>query len=131
MEISLGNFINKKRIEKQISQRELASICGLGNSTISRIEKDEVIPETATLIKITEALGLDYSDIIPYIYENKDKSFVVDSVQTFLKKYQYETVYDCPEEVIEIAKDIQKLTKSQQKLIKQMIKQLSGKGEDE
>ena len=130
MELSLGIFLNKKRIEKQISQRELAALCDVGNSTISRIEKDEVFPETITLIKITDALGIEYSELIPYLYANKDKSFVVDSVQTFLEKYQHKKICNYSDDVIEIAKMISKLSDTQKDLVMQMVKQLIGAGDN-
>ena len=69
---SFGQFIAKIREEKSISQRGLASLSGLTNSTINRIEADIVKPDVATLEKLANALNVDkeillskcgYSDI--------------------------------------------------------------------
>lgn len=52
------NAIIKKRNELGISQRELASICGLPHSSVARIEACTVKPNIGTLLKIMRPLGL-------------------------------------------------------------------------
>ena len=42
-----------------MSQRKLAEVAGVTNSTISRIEADAVKPDPATLEKLAIALGVD------------------------------------------------------------------------
>lgn len=48
-----------ERKNKKISQRELAEMTGLKQSTIARIERDIVVPRLDTFIKIAIALDLD------------------------------------------------------------------------
>lgn len=48
-----------ERKNKNISQRELAEMTGLKQSTIARIERDIVVPKLDTFIKIATALNLD------------------------------------------------------------------------
>lgn len=48
-----------ERKNKKISQRELAEMTGLKQSTIARIERDIVVPKLDTFIKIAIALNLD------------------------------------------------------------------------
>lgn len=50
--------IIKKRDELGLSQRELAEICELPQSTIARIETMATTANIRSLIKITKALGL-------------------------------------------------------------------------
>lgn len=56
----LRNHIKKIRLEKNMSQSELARRSGVSKSTISRIEKYQVIPNLLTLIKIYKAFGKDF-----------------------------------------------------------------------
>jgi len=56
---SFGQYLVLLREEKSMSQRRLAEIAGVTNSTISRIEADAVSPDPATLEKLATALGVD------------------------------------------------------------------------
>ena len=56
---SFGQYIVQLREEKTISQRKLAEMAGVTNSTISRIEADLVKPDPATLEKLSIALEVD------------------------------------------------------------------------
>lgn len=53
--------IIKRRNELGISQRELASICGLPQSSVARIEACTVKPNVETMLKIMKPLGLTLS----------------------------------------------------------------------
>lgn len=55
--------IIEKRNELGISQRELASICNIPQSSIARIESKAVKPNLNTLIKIMTPLNLKLSVI--------------------------------------------------------------------
>jgi transcriptional regulator with XRE-family HTH domain len=56
---SFGQYIIQLRNKKSISQRKLAELAGVTNSTISRIEADTVKPDPATLEKLALALEVD------------------------------------------------------------------------
>ncbi len=58
---SIISAIIKKRNELGYTQRELAIICGLPQSSIARIEACIVKPNVETLIKIMKPLGLSLS----------------------------------------------------------------------
>ena len=49
MENSFGKYLVKLRNQKAISQRKLAELAGVTNSTISRLEADLVTPDLKTL----------------------------------------------------------------------------------
>lgn len=51
----------KQRNELGLSQRELANICGLPQSSIARIESYKTTPNLDTLLKILRPLGLQLS----------------------------------------------------------------------
>ncbi len=48
----------KKRTELGMSQRDLAAICGIPQSSVARIEAHTTTPKLDTLIKIMRPLGL-------------------------------------------------------------------------
>lgn len=50
--------ISSKRERLGISQRELASMCDIPQSTVARIETFKTSPTLDTLVKITRELGL-------------------------------------------------------------------------
>ena len=50
--------ISKRRKQLKISQRELAEMCGLPQSTVGRIEAGIVSPNASTLQKLADALGM-------------------------------------------------------------------------
>ena len=57
-QLSLGKRIMLARLQKQLSQVELADKCNLNVRTIQRIENEAVTPRNYTLRIISEALGV-------------------------------------------------------------------------
>jgi len=51
----------KQRHELELSQRELAELCGIPQSSIARIESGLTSPNLSTLLKIFNKLGLRFS----------------------------------------------------------------------
>lgn len=47
-----------KRKELGISQRDLAALCGMPQSSVARIESYKTVPNLDTLLKIMQPLGL-------------------------------------------------------------------------
>lgn len=56
-DIKTGEKIKQLRLEKHLSQRELASICGISYSNLNKIENDKAEPSIETLLKLSKALG--------------------------------------------------------------------------
>ena len=61
--INLGIRIRQLREKKNISQQNLADICNIPKSTIGRIERNEVNTTIKTLIKISNALEIEFTDL--------------------------------------------------------------------
>ena len=60
----LGTFMRKQREAKRLSARQLAEICGLPHTTITRIEEGAfAAPSPDKLARIAEALDLSLADI--------------------------------------------------------------------
>ena len=63
-EVSLIGKLIEARESKGISQKQLADMCGLKQSAISRLERMGVAPQIDTLMKILKPLGYRL-DIVP------------------------------------------------------------------
>lgn len=55
---SIVSALIQKRTAMGISQRELASICGVPQSSVARIESFATTPRLDTLIRLMQPLGL-------------------------------------------------------------------------
>lgn len=76
--ISFGQYIVELRNKCNMSQRELAEKANVTNSTISRIEADQVKPDPATLEKLSIALSVEKSLLlIKCGYSEIPEEFVV------------------------------------------------------
>ena len=53
----MGDIIYRLRINKKLSQVELARLCGVTQQAINRIEKGKAKVSVETLVKLAEALG--------------------------------------------------------------------------
>ena len=65
MEERIGTVISRRRQEKGLSQRELATAVNVSNSTIARIETGEsIIPSNDTLKSLAKILNFDYNYLL-------------------------------------------------------------------
>ena len=64
MNKNYGNIIANARKENGLSQRRLAELSGIRNSTISRIEANKVTPDIETLEKISKVIDLELLDFV-------------------------------------------------------------------
>lgn len=55
-----GKKIKLKRIELDLSQKDLADLCKIGIGTISGIEKHSKMPNLKILIRIKESLNVSF-----------------------------------------------------------------------
>lgn len=61
--MDIGEKIRKIREAKGLSQKEVAATVGMDQSQYSKIEKGKTDPTTATLQKITAAIGVSLAEI--------------------------------------------------------------------
>lgn len=59
MHYALARQLIERRREKHLTQKQLAELSGIDQAEISRIERGQANPTTATLSAITKALGVD------------------------------------------------------------------------
>lgn len=75
---TFGEYIIQLRQEKGMSQRKLAEIAEVTNSTVSRIESDAVKPDPNTIDKIANALEVDKNILLVKCgYSEIPEDFVV------------------------------------------------------
>lgn len=63
-EIPLGNRLRSLRQKRRMSLDQVAKTSGVSRSTISKIELGQVVPGTAILAKLVEALGTSFAAIM-------------------------------------------------------------------
>lgn len=68
---NLGNKIRQARKKKNLSQKDLARICGITETQICRLEKGEHKPQFKTLVRIAECLKLELRELTEGLGYNK------------------------------------------------------------
>lgn len=79
-QLVIGNFITKKRKEKNLTQEQLAEKLGVSNKTISKWETGKCMPDYSVVIKLCEALEITVSELMDG-EEAKDSIRVYDQEQ--------------------------------------------------
>lgn len=64
MENSFGEFLKGKRVEKNLTQKELAKMLIVSESAVSKWEKDVAHPDITLLPKLAEILGVSEHELI-------------------------------------------------------------------
>ena len=82
MNISIGEKIRCLRVQKDLTQEELADRCELSKGFISQIERDLTSPSIATLMDILECLGSNLTDF----FSVKDQEKLVFHKEDFFTK---------------------------------------------
>ena len=63
---SVGKELRRQRTKKKLSQEELAHKAGLYRTYIGHIEVGRYMPSVYTIYKISQALKVKSSDLLPY-----------------------------------------------------------------
>ena len=79
--MQIGDKIKRMRIEKGLTQEELANRCELSKGFISQLENDLTSPSIATLIDILEILGTNLKE---FFSDDKDEKIT----------YKYEDMFE-------------------------------------
>ena len=61
---AIGRTVKQIRMRKELSQQELASLCGVDRSLISKIESGSIVPPLGTLSEVAQALGVSLFQLI-------------------------------------------------------------------
>lgn len=76
MDNFIGDNINALRIDKGLSQEQLAEIAGVGQTTVSAWECGSSVPRKAPIVKICNKLDVEYDDIM-----SKDNGYASKVIQ--------------------------------------------------
>ena len=86
--MSIGKNIKTLREERSLTQEQLAEKLGVTFQAVSSWERDEYIPETANVIKLSEVLGVSSSSILedkPGVFRMKDAIYNWEHMKTYIK----------------------------------------------
>lgn len=78
--MNIGEKIKQLRIEKSLTQMELANRCELSKGFISQIERDLTSPSIATLVDILECLGTNLKD---FFNDEEDEKIIFSKEDIF------------------------------------------------
>ena len=70
---TFGTFLKEKRLEKDLTQRELAKMLFVSESAVSKWEKDVAHPDITLLPKLAEILGVTEHEIITASVDKKTR----------------------------------------------------------
>jgi len=69
----IGNFIQQKRREKNLTQEQLAQRLSVSNKTVSKWENGKCLPDYSVIESLCEELGITVSELICGEDNNEDK----------------------------------------------------------
>ncbi len=75
MSIDVGSRLKEVRLQKKLSQRELAKRAGVTNSTISLIEQNRVSPSVSSLKKVLDGLPMQLQEFFSLNVPEKKQVF--------------------------------------------------------
>ncbi len=71
MENTFGAFIRQRRLEKQLTQKQLSKLLFVSESSVSKWEKDVARPDITLLPKLSEILGVSEHELITASIDHK------------------------------------------------------------
>ncbi len=80
--MKIGDKLRRLRLQRALTQEELADRCELSKSFISLLERDLTSPSLDTLSDLLETLGTD----LPTFFREKDEKLVFSSEDIFVKE---------------------------------------------
>lgn len=87
--MEIGTKIKELRLQKQLTQEELADRCELTKGYISQLENDLTSPSIATLIDILQSLGTSLSE---FFSDDDDEHIVFSEEDMFEKENENNTI---------------------------------------
>ena len=74
MENTFGAFLKQRRIDKNLTQKELANILFVSESAVCKWEKDIAHPDITLLPKLAEVLGVSEHELITASVDNQART---------------------------------------------------------
>ena len=95
--MQIGEKIKSLRIEKQLTQEELANRCELSKGFISQIENDLTSPSIATLVDILQILGTNLNEFFSEKVNERVKFTADDMFETEDEELKYKLKWLVPD----------------------------------
>lgn len=83
-EAAIGEFITRKRKEKNMTQEQLAERIGVSNKTVSKWERGNCMPDYSTVERLCRALDITLGELL----SGEEKSVLPDSNSAILELFQ-------------------------------------------
>ena len=101
--INIGETLRNFRKINRLTLSEVGNKLNRTKATISKYEKNEIIPDAVTLLKLCNALNISLSDLFPinehinkfpfgnklYLYYLKDEEIICSIINVFIDNYKY------------------------------------------
>ncbi|MCB9265624.1 MAG: XRE family transcriptional regulator [Lewinellaceae bacterium] len=93
---TFGEFIRKKRMESGLTLRQVSNIADIDQSTMSKIERNELIAPQRIIKPLSEKLGVEYRELqIKFLsekiyYELKQEDYPIESLEIAKKRLERE-----------------------------------------
>ena len=94
--VQIGDKIRRLRVEKQLTQEELANRCELSKGFISQLENDLTSPSIATLMDILEILGTNLKEFFSETSEERITFTNEDMFETENEELKYQLMWLVP-----------------------------------
>lgn len=94
--MEIGDKIRRLRVEKQLTQEELANRCELSKGFISQVENDLTSPSIATLMDILEILGTNLTEFFSDAKEERVTFKDEDMFETENEDLKYKLMWLVP-----------------------------------
>lgn len=94
--MQIGKKIRRLRIEKQLTQEELANRCELSKGFISQLENDLTSPSIATLVDILDILGTNLKEFFSETEEERITFSSEDMFETENSELKYNLMWLVP-----------------------------------
>lgn len=92
MDKSFGELLQMLRKEKGWTQQQLADLLSVTNKTVSKWERNEAYPETATLLEISKLFQITVDDLLNGRYQEENKEVDQSAFVRLDMIHQWQTV---------------------------------------
>lgn len=82
------NNIKKLRLEKQYSQKQVAKLLDIVQSSYSDYETNEAIPKADTLKKLAQLYGVSINYILGFSENRLNMNILIDGVNSSIQKFK-------------------------------------------
>lgn len=71
--MTMGDTIRKKRVEKHLSQKEMADYLGVTSSAVSKWEKEKALPDLTLIAPLARLLEVSLEELLDFQRELTEK----------------------------------------------------------